>query len=394
MNKKIYTADAFFAGVGGIELGFNETKRVETLYANEFDKNAGITYQLNNPDVQFDNQDIHKVKISDLPDCDIMMGGFPCQAFSVAGYKKGFEDERGTLFFEMLRIIKNKRPRVTFMENVKNLVSHDKGNTFFVMVQALVLNGYYIKWKVLNAKDYGNIPQNRERIYIVGFRDKADYNNFVFPDKIKRTKTLKDVIDFGAKLDEKYYYTSDRYKYYNKLKKAIISQSTVYQWRRQYVRENKSGVVPTLTANMGTGGSNVPLILTDDGRIRKLTPHETFNVQGYPKDFKLPDIANTQLYKQAGNSVVVPVINRIAQNIIKAIDIDEQSNDRIASGKYALIYFKINGKNEGQSFVVSDSNDKNKLLKQAKDLPLYTDSDYLKAINKKKWTKFYMLKEA
>lgn len=191
MKKKTYTADAFFAGVGGIELGFKETKRVKTLYANEFDKNAGITYQLNNPDVNFDSQDIHKVQADALPDCDIMMGGFPCQAFSIAGYKKGFNDPRGTLFFEMLRMIKEKRPRITFMENVKNLASHDHGNTFLVMIQAMVLNGYHIKWQIMNAKDYGNIPQNRERIYIVGFRDKNDFDRFEFPKPVRRTKKAK-----------------------------------------------------------------------------------------------------------------------------------------------------------------------------------------------------------
>lgn len=391
MEKKTYTVDAFFAGVGGIELGFKETNRVKLLYANEFDKNAAITYKLNNPDIAFDNKDIHQVKAKDIPACDIMMGGFPCQAFSVAGYKKGFEDDRGTLFFEMLRMIKDKRPRVTFMENVKNLVSHDKGNTFFVMVQALVLNGYCIKWKVLNAKDYGNIPQNRERIYIVGFRDKADFDRFEFPDKIKRTIGLSDVIDFGAKLDLKYYYTEDKYKYYDKLKQAITSQDTVYQWRRQYVRENKSGVVPTLTANMGTGGSNVPLILTDDGRIRKLTPHETFNIQGYPKDFKLPSIANTQLYKQAGNSVVVPVIHRIAEHIIKAVNQSEDKSDP-SNGKYSLIYFNINGKNEGESYVKSTSNNYTNLVKKAGKAPIFNDEDYLHAITKKKWISFYMIK--
>lgn len=394
MKKKTYTADAFFAGVGGIELGFKETKRVKTLYANEFDKNAGITYQLNNPDVNFDSQDIHNVQANSLPDCDIMMGGFPCQAFSIAGYKKGFNDPRGTLFFEMLRMIKEKRPRITFMENVKNLASHDHGNTFFVMIQAMVLNGYYIKWQIMNAKDYGNIPQNRERIYIVGFRNKNDFDRFEFPKPVRRTKKLSDVINFGKKLPEKYYYTPEKNKYYDKLKKAITSQKTVYQWRRKYVRENKSGIVPTLTANMGTGGSNVPLILTDDGRIRKLTPHETFNVQGYPKDFKLPDIANTQLYKQAGNSVVVPVIKRIARNIIKVLD-DKEVENALPQGKYVLIHFKIRGKKAGQSYAVSASDDKEAILKMVKlsNIPLYQDEDYFKAIKQDKDNEFYMIKE-
>ena len=235
---------------------------------------------------------------------DVIMGGFPCQAFSIAGYRKGFEDERGDLFFEMLKMVKAKRPRVVFIENVKNLVSHDHGNTFKVIREALVENGYYIKWKVLNGKDYGNVPQNRERIYVVGFRNKADYDKFSFPKPIELTRSIHDIIDFHGKKDEKYYYREGKQPFYDKLVPAITSQDSIYQWRRQYVRENKSGVVPTLTANMGTGGHNVPLILTDSHEIRKLTPKETFNAQGYPTEFKLPKIANGQLYKQDRKSVV------------------------------------------------------------------------------------------
>ncbi|WP_155719116.1 DNA (cytosine-5-)-methyltransferase, partial [Streptococcus gordonii] len=177
------------------------------------------------------------------------------------------------------------------------------------------------KWKVLNGKDYGNIPQNRERIYIVGFDTKEAYDLFKFPEAIKLTTSLQDVINFGDKLDEVYYYRDGKQNFYDQLKFEVTSQDTVYQWRRQYVRENKNGVVPTLTANMGTGGHNVPLILTDSGEIRKLTPKETFNVQGYPKSFKIPEgVSNGQLYKQAGNSVVVPVIKRIAENVAKALN--------------------------------------------------------------------------
>ncbi len=172
----------------------------------------------------------------------------------------------------------------------------------------------------MNACEYGNVPQNRERIYIVAFRDKEDYANFKMPLPIELTKTIRDVIDFDIKVDAKYYYTSDRCSFFDKLKEGMHNKDTVYQWRRVYVRENKSNLVPTLTANMGTGGHNVPLILTNNGEIRKLTPHECFNVQGFPKDFKLPDQANGRLYKQAGNSVVVPVIKRIADSISTATE--------------------------------------------------------------------------
>ncbi|MEG2380478.1 MAG: DNA (cytosine-5-)-methyltransferase, partial [Oscillospiraceae bacterium] len=171
----------------------------------------------------------------------------------------------------------------------------------------------------MNGKDHGNIPQNRERIYIVGFLDKNAFDNFQFPNEIELTNGLDTVIDFKAKVEDRYYYREGVQNFYDKLEETITSQNSVYQWRRQYVRENKSGVVPTLTANMGTGGHNVPLILTNCG-IRKLTPHECFNIQGYPTDYILPtDTANTHLYKQAGNSVVVPVISRIAENIQKVL---------------------------------------------------------------------------
>lgn len=320
MSAKKLKIDAFFSGVGGIELGFKQTSHYQVIYANEFDKYASKTYQLNNPDVNLDTRDIHEINPNEIPDCDLIVGGFPCQSFSIAGYRKGFKDPRGTLFFEMLRMIQTKQPKVVFMENVKNLVTHDNGNTFKVIKEALEQNGYYVKYKVLNAKDYGNLPQNRERIYIVAFKNKHAYDNFIFPKPIKLTKTVYDVIDFKQTADEKYYYTKS-YKRYDLLKNSIKQSGEIYQLRRVYVRQNKSHVVPTLTASMGTGGNNVPLILTNDKRIRKLTPRECFNVQGYPADFKLPkELSNSRLYKQAGNSVAVPVIKRIAQQIFEALN--------------------------------------------------------------------------
>lgn len=310
---------SFFAGVGGIEEGFNQAG-FDTIYANEMDDYAVKTYELNFP-IKVDHRKIEDVKGKDVPDCDVVMGGFPCQAFSIAGYRKGFEDkERGMLFFELLRIIRAKKPRVVFCENVKNLVSHDNGNTYRVIRDALKDAGYEVKNAVLNGMEYGNVPQNRERIYIVGFRKKQDYKNFEFPESIPLTCKLSDVIEFNKKVDDKYYYTQDKCNFYSLLQSSVKSKDTVYQWRRVYVRENKSNVCPTLTANMGEGGHNVPIVLTKYG-IRKLTPHECFNLQGYPKDYKLPEgMAQTHLYKQAGNSVVVPVIRRIAEQIAKAIE--------------------------------------------------------------------------
>lgn len=317
--KKLKCA-SFFAGVGGIDLGFEQAEIFETVYANEFDEYAVKTYE-ENFNIKVDCRDINEVKSEEIPDFDVMLAGFPCQAFSIAGYRQGFKDEkgRGELFFQLERIFLDKKPSIIFLENVKNLVGHDNGNTFRVILECLHDAGYKVEYKVLNAMQYGNIPQNRERIYIVAFLDEAVYRRFKFPDPVELTTKLSEVIDFKTKQDDKYYYTSTSCNFYDQLVENMHTMDTIYQWRRIYVRENKSNVCPTLTANMGTGGHNVPLILCGTG-IRKLTPRETFNIQGYPKDYKLPQLANTRLYKQAGNSVVVPVIRRIAESIKDALN--------------------------------------------------------------------------
>lgn len=311
---------SFFAGVGGIDMGFEQTNFFKTVYANEFDEYPVKTYE-QNFNVKVDCRDINLVKADEIPDFDVMLAGFPCQAFSVAGLRKGFDDEkgRGTLFFELIRIIKEKKPSIVFLENVKNLVGHDNGNTFAVILEELEKQGYKVKYAVLNAMEYGNIPQNRERIYIVGFQDEEVYQRFVFPMPAKLTTKLSDIIDFENQMDEKYYYREGKYKgdMYEQLVAAMDDETAVYQWRRKYVRKNKSGVVPTLTANQGEGGHNVCLIKTKHG-IRKMTPHECFNTQGFPKEFKLPVMSDARLYKQAGNSVCVSVIHRIAKEIVKA----------------------------------------------------------------------------
>ena len=305
-----------FAGVGGLELGFKQAGFAPVL-ANEIDKYAGVTYSLNH-NHPLVIRDIHELQAKEIPRIDVLTGGFPCQAFSVAGYRKGFKDPRGNVFWEIVRILDEKKPSIVFLENVKNLTGHDGGKTFKVVIEALEDLGYYVSYKVMNAAQYSNIPQNRERIYIVGFLKKKDHTKFEFPRQLNAPLDLAKFIDFESKVDDNFYYND---KYMTKeLVKSITSQDTVYQWRRHYVRENKSGLCPTLTANMGTGGHNVPLVLTKHG-IRKLTPRECFNFMGFPKSFRLPaGLANSQLYKQAGNAVVVPVIKRIATQIMKAID--------------------------------------------------------------------------
>ncbi len=325
MNK--LKCASFFAGVGGIDIGFESTGAFEVIYANEIDPYPVKTYELNFK-TKVDNRSICDVKPEEIPDFDIALAGFPCTDISVAGERKGLFNEDGSLtrsglFFELMRILNVKKPRIVFLENVKNLVGHDNGKTFKTILDSLQDAGYnHIKYQVLNAMNFGNIPQNRERIYIVAFREESDKNFFDFPMPVMLTTQLKDIIDFNSKLDEKYYYTKGKYAgdIYEKLVEAMDDPEAVYQWRRKYVRKNKSGVVPTLTANQGEGGHNVCLIKTKYG-IRKMTPHECFNTQGFPKNFNLPkDMATSRLYKQAGNSVCVSVIKRIAENLAKILE--------------------------------------------------------------------------
>jgi len=332
MTKTDLRLAGLFAGVGGIELGFQRAG-FNPIFANEIDEKASITHRLNHSH-DLVTKDVSLLNSRELPKIDVLTGGFPCQAFSVAGYQKGFKDPRGNVFWDIVRILEDKKPEIVFLENVKNLGSHDGGKTFRIIRQALESIGYYVDFDVLNSDGYGGVPQNRERIYIVGFRSKKYASRFDFPGKLKRTPSLNDFIDFKNKVQDDFYY-EDRYMS-KELRKSMKRMDTVYQWRRQYVRENKSGVCPTLTANMGTGGHNVPLVLTQHG-IRKLTPKECFNLMGFPKSFKLPkDMALSHLYKQAGNAVVVPVIERIARNILASINGEELPSTK-QQGKLSLI---------------------------------------------------------
>lgn len=308
------TVGGVFSGIGGIELGF-ERAGFKIAWANEIDKNACRTYRANHSHTLYECDIKELNKKESIEDVDILVGGFPCQAFSVAGYQKGFCDPRGNIFFEIIRLIDELEPKALFLENVKNLKGHDKGKTYKTIETLLTSRGYHIKSKVLNSCEYGNVPQNRERIYIVAFKEKEVFDNFDFPVPIPLTKTIKDVLD--KEVDDRFYYTNS--KYYSLLKEHIKRRDTIYQLRRIYVRENKSNLCPTLTANMGTGGHNVPLVL-DDKDIRKLTPNECARFQGYD-NLKFPaNLALSHKYKQIGNSVTVTVIERIAKKIKEAFE--------------------------------------------------------------------------
>lgn len=316
-NPKFTFID-LFAGIGGFRIAL-QSLGGKCVFSSEWDANAQKTYFYNFGEIPYG--DITKESIKNcIPDgFDVLCAGFPCQAFSIAGYRKGFEDTRGTLFFDVAEIIKRKRPKAVFLENVKNLYTHDNGKTFAVIKATLEELGYVVYHKVMNSMEYANVPQNRERIFIVCFdpNQVKNHHQFSFPERTELTHTIHDCID--PEINDKALFYGAKFIHYEELKRDMVSMDTIYQWRRQYVRENKSNVCPTLTANMGTGGHNVPLILTKYG-IRKLSPKECINFQGYPKEYQFPtNIANSAKYKQAGNSVVVPLITKVCQNIISII---------------------------------------------------------------------------
>lgn len=310
----MYSVGDLFAGIGGVAKGF-EQAGMHIKWANEIDKRACTTYRANFNHLLIE-EDINNLNPQNLEAIDILCGGFPCQAFSIAGYRKGFNDTRGNLFFEILRFVEALRPKAIFLENVKNLMSHDKGNTFKVIKESLEKHDYYLHSSVLNTCEYSEIPQNRERVYLVAFKNKGAYERFKYPEKTTKKMNIRGMLE--DEVSETFYYKHS--KIFSQLENVIKNRDTIYQWRRIYVRENKSGVCPTLTANMGTGGHNVPLILDEKG-IRKLTPRECLRFQGFSDDFIIPKtLPNSAIYKQAGNSVSIPVIKAIAENIRVALD--------------------------------------------------------------------------
>ena len=300
-----------FAGTGAFTYAFEKTGKVECVFSNDMVEWSKKIY-----DINF-NHNLTLVNLNDLnveliPKHDILTGGFPCQPFSIAGKQEGFQDERANVFWKILSIIDYHSPSCVILENVKNLISHDNGETFEIIKTQLINRGYYIRYKVLDTSEITGIPQHRERIYIVCIKSKEVFDKFTldFPkiQKAPISSLLEPIVS------EKYYYT-DKSSTWDLVKKCVIKKDTVYQYRRVYVRENKSNECPTLTANMGSGGHNVPLILDDIG-IRKLTPRECFNFQGFPLSYKLPNITDTNLYKLAGNAVSVPIVELIATRLM------------------------------------------------------------------------------
>ena len=303
---------SLFSGIGGIDLAFQQAG-FEIVWANEFDRDAAKTYRYNFGGDRLIEQDIRSIRSEEIPDFDVLVAGFPCQPFSSVGFQKGFKDPRGMLFFEIARVIEAKRPAVIFLENVSNLIQHDDGKTFLTIYNALVPYGYTFKYRVMDAIEYGNVPQHRTRVFIVAFLDNENCERFEFPDKLKLTVKLNDILVRSAKHDESYYYT-DSSIYYEDLKRIVTDKAALYKIYDSGVSGKAHYVCPTLTANMGTFPDRVPIIRDDYG-IRKITPYECLALQGFPKEYRFPKIPMASAYKQCGNSVVVPVIRRIAEKI-------------------------------------------------------------------------------
>jgi DNA (cytosine-5)-methyltransferase 1 len=297
-----------FAGVGGIRKGM-ELAGFTTVFSNDFDEKCKETFDLNFSEPSMTLSDFSSLDFESIPEFDVLTGGFPCQPFSVAGKREGFKDTRGNHFFTIASLIYNRRPKVFLLENVKGLLKHDGGNTFKTILDTLHELEYNVHYTILNSKIHANVAQNRERLFIVGFRDISTYSKFKFPEPEVLTQTIFDLLE--DEVSDKYNVTP---KIRDKLSEFGIKEDTrtshVYQWRYNYIREHKrAGVSPCLV----TVGKS-PIIKIGNV-IRHLTPKECFNLQGFPRDYKLPEIHDRHLYKQAGNSVTVPLIQRIADGI-------------------------------------------------------------------------------
>lgn len=308
---------SLFAGIGGIDYAFS-IKGFQTVWANEFNQYAVKTYRHNFAGTDINDLDIRHVAISEIPDADILVAGFPCQSFSIMGSQKGFLDPRGTLFFEILRVLKAKLPSVIFLENVENILFHDNGNTLNTILNSLNSLGYNCTYKIMCPTEYANIPQIRRRFFLVGFLSSKTKNLFEFPVSSTLSTTVNSFIDRSERRSDFYYYQIGN-KYYSILQKKVSDKNAIYRIDDFGIANQAYHICPTLKANMGTYPDRVPIILDDYG-IRKLTPIDCLALQGFPTEFKFTRIPINEAYKQIGNSVCVPVVSNIAQNIKKAID--------------------------------------------------------------------------
>lgn len=296
-----FTFIDLFAGIGGIRIGFEDLGG-ECVFSSEWDKYCKVTYQTNFSEIPYG--DITQIKPAEIPPFDIILAGFPCQPFSMAGKKLGFEDARGTLFFDIAEKIKYHKPKVVFLENVKNLASHDKGKTFTVIVNTLKELGYSVFHKVLNARDFG-LPQNRERLYIIGFLGSVD---FEFPEAPKTKTRVGDILD--KDVDAKYTISDRLWEGHQRRKREHREKGNGFGYS---LFTEDSPYTSTISARYYKDGSEI-LIAQNGKNPRKLTPREAARLQGFPESFQIP-VSDVQAYKQFGNSVSVPVIKAIAKKI-------------------------------------------------------------------------------
>lgn len=323
-----------FAGIGGIRLGFEQAfgNDLETVFVSEWDEPARKTYKANFRDNFEIAGDITKIFEDEIPEFDICLAGFPCQAFSLAGQRKGFEDDykgmsRGTLFFDVARICEKHKPKVIFCENVKGLTMHDKGRTFEIIVATLREIGYSVFYRVLNSKDFG-VPQNRERIYIVAFRNDIAPESFEFPTPTDNGKKIRDIIEENpvpAKyyLSECYLDTLRKHKARHEAKGHGFGYE-IRSWDAVAgaivcggMGRERNLIVDTRQKNL-TPTTHIKGNINNEG-VRKMTPREWARLQGFPDSFALP-LADVHSYKQLGNSVTVPVIKAIAEKIKEVLD--------------------------------------------------------------------------
>ena len=303
-----------FAGIGGIRIPFQELGGA-CVFSSEWDLFAQKTYKVNFGETP--SGDITQIPSDSIPDFDILLGGFPCQPFSSAGLKKGFADTRGTLFFEIERIIRDKRPKAFLLENVKQLQTHDKGRTLKVIMSHINELDYYAKYVILRAGDFG-VPQNRERTYIVGF-DKRYYNleenyDFEFPAPTYEKTRLGDILE--SNVDERYTLTDAIWEGFKKRKQNNINRGAGFGY---CLFNEESQYVSTLVARYYKDGQEILIDQGADKNPRKLTPRECARLQGFPDSFIIP-VSNSQAYKQFGNSVAVPVIRAVAKRIIEEMN--------------------------------------------------------------------------
>ena len=306
MSEKSLRFIDLFAGIGGIRIAF-ERSGGECVFSSEWDENACNSYQ------SFFGErpagDITMIKATDIPDHDILAGGFPCQAFSILGDKKGFADTRGTLFFEIERILKEKQPRAFLLENVRNLVSHDKGRTFEVILQKLDHLGYFTHWKILNALDF-NLPQKRERVMIVGFKEN---HPFEWPKPVPLTKTLSDILEQDSSVDKKHFASE-------KIRNSVADrlQGKTIPPKPWICHENKAGNISPLPYSCALrAGASYNYLLVNG--IRRLTPRENLRLQGFPDEFPLVGL-DSAIRKQCGNSVPVSMLEAVAKQLVGALN--------------------------------------------------------------------------